>query len=77
MMDKNKKRIKKLIEEEKLKDIFTISLKKGFASEHGTDLNSILPKMSPLNPKYLTKKREVFKKISSFVKKFREVGEEI
>lgn len=53
------------------------SLKREFASENGTELNSILPKMSPLNPQYLTKKQNVFQKISSFVEKFKGVGGEI
>lgn len=50
------------------------SLKKEYASENGTELNEILPKMSPLNPKYLTKKQSVFQKICSFVDKFKGVG---
>ena len=33
------------------------SLKREFASDNGTELNAILPKMSPLNPQYLTKKQ--------------------
>lgn len=32
------------------------SLKHGYASENGNDLNEALPKMSPLNPQYRTKK---------------------
>ena len=50
------------------------SLKREFASESGTELNAILPKMSPLNPRYLTKKRSVFQKISACVDKFKGVG---
>ena len=50
------------------------SLKKEYASENGTELNEILPKMSPLNPKYLTKKQAVFQKIAAFVEKFKGVG---
>lgn len=50
------------------------SLKREFASENGTELNSLLPKMSPLNPQYLTKKQSVFQKISEFVEKFKGVG---
>lgn len=50
------------------------SLKKEYASENGTELNEILPKMSPLNPKYLTKKQTVFQKIAAFVEKFKGVG---
>lgn len=53
------------------------SLKREYASENGTELNDILPKMSPLNPKYLTKKQIVFKKITSFIEKFKGVGGEL
>jgi type I restriction enzyme R subunit len=34
----------------------------------------VLPKMSPLNPQYLTKKQSVFQKIAAFVEKFKGVG---
>ena len=50
------------------------SLKREYASENGTELNAILPKMSPLNPQYLTIKQSVFRKISDFVDKFKGVG---
>lgn len=50
------------------------SLRREYASENGTELNEILPKMSPLNPQYLTKKQSVFQKISAFVEKFKGVG---
>ncbi|WP_196604980.1 type I restriction endonuclease subunit R [Pectinatus haikarae] len=50
------------------------SLKKEYASENGTELNEVLPKMSPLNPKYLMKKQTVFQKISAFIEKFKGVG---
>lgn len=50
------------------------SLKREFASENGTELNAVLPKMSPLNPQYLTKKQGVFVKIAAFVEKFKGVG---
>jgi type I restriction enzyme R subunit len=53
------------------------SLKREFASENGTELNSILPRMSPLNPQYLTKKQSVFQKIAAFVEKFKQVGGQI
>ena len=52
----------------------TTSLKREFASDNGTELNAILPKMSPLNPQYLAKKQSVFQKISAFVEKFKGVG---
>lgn len=50
------------------------SLKREYASENGTELNAILPKMSPLNPQYLTMKQSVFRKIADFVDKFKGVG---
>ncbi|WP_018507929.1 HsdR family type I site-specific deoxyribonuclease [Thiobacillus thioparus] len=50
------------------------SLKREFASDNGTELNAVLPKMSPLNPQYLTIKQSVFQKISAFVEKFKGVG---
>jgi type I restriction enzyme R subunit len=53
------------------------SIKREYASENGTELNSILPKMSPLNPQYLTKKRDVFQRIAAFVEKFKGVGGQI
>ena len=53
------------------------SLKREYATENGTELNTILPKMSPLNPQYLTKKQSVFKKISAFIEKFKGVGDSI
>ncbi len=52
----------------------TTSLRREYASQNGTELNSILPKMSPLNPEYLTKKASVFEKIAAFVEKFKGVG---
>jgi type I restriction enzyme R subunit len=52
----------------------TTSLKREFASDNGTELNAVLPKMSPLNPQYLTKKQSVFQKIANFVEKFKGVG---
>lgn len=55
----------------------TTSLKREFASENGTELNTLLPKMSPLNPQYLTKKQSVFQKIAAFVEKFKGVGGQV
>ena len=59
---------------EAAKRYITASLKREYASENGTELNAILPKMSPLNPQYLTKKQSVFQKIATFVEKFKGVG---
>ena len=62
------------LNEEEAKRYITVSLKREFVSENGTDFNSILPKMSPLNPMYLTKKHKVFLLIAAFVEKFKGVG---
>lgn len=56
------------------KRYINVSLKRGYASEQGTDLNDALPKMSPLNPQYLTKKQSIFQKIVAFVEKFVGIG---
>ncbi|MCV6612208.1 MAG: type I restriction endonuclease subunit R [Amphritea sp.] len=53
------------------------SLKREYASENGTALNEALPKMSPLNPQYKTKKQTVFQKIAAFVEKFKGVGGQV
>lgn len=59
---------------EKAKRYIHKSLKNEFASVNGTALNEILPKMSPLNPQFLPKKRKVLQKIVDFVEKFKGVG---
>ena len=59
------------------KRYINVSLKRGYASEQGTDLNDTLPKMSPLNPQYLTKKQSIFQKIVAFVEKFVGIGGEV
>ncbi|HAV4657782.1 TPA: HsdR family type I site-specific deoxyribonuclease [Acinetobacter baumannii] len=71
--------VQKLISDENLnedaaKRYIMNSLKREFASENGTELNAVLPKMSPLNPQYLTKKQNVFQKIAILVEKFKGVG---
>lgn len=71
-----------LIREENLneaaaKRYLTVSLKREFASDNGTELNAVLPKMSPLNPQYLSKKHNVFQKIAAFVEKFKGVGGQV
>lgn len=77
-----KREAEELIDEEGLnveaaKRYILVSLKREYASENGTELNEILPKMSPLNSQYLTKKQSVFQKISAFVEKFKGVGGKI
>ena len=76
---KQKAEALKLITEENLneeaaKRYIIASLKREYASENGTELNALLPKMSPLNPQYLTKKQSVFQKLVSFVEKFKGIG---
>lgn len=73
------KRIEELIAEENLhpentKRYIYYSLKREFASENGDGLNSILPKMSPLNPDYFPKKDRVFQKVGALVDIFKGVG---
>ncbi len=80
--EQQKSEINELISDEKLneeaaKRYIKASLKREYASENGTELNDILPKMSPLNPQYLTKKESVFQKISAFVDKFKGVGGQV
>ena len=58
------------------KDV-TITHERGNVPENGKDFNSILPKLSPLNPMYLTKKHKVFQLIAAFVEKFKGVGGKI
>ena len=71
-----------LIKEENLnedaaKRYIRTSLKRKYATENGTELNETLPKLSPLNPQYKTKKQAVFHKIVSFIEKFKDVGGKI
>ncbi|MBP6468153.1 MAG: hypothetical protein KA277_09070, partial [Fusobacteriaceae bacterium] len=77
--EEQKREAEKLIVDENLnkeaaKRYILTSLKREYASENGTELNEVLPKMSPLNPQYLTKKQSVFQKIATFVEKFKGVG---
>jgi type I restriction enzyme R subunit len=79
---KQKAEALELITEENLnvdeaKRYITASLKREYATENGTELNAILPKMSPLNPQYLTKKQSVFQKLTFFIEKFKGVGGEL
>ena len=55
------------LNEEEAKRYITASLKREYASEKGTQLNALLPKMSPLNPQYLTKKQIILQRITAKV----------
>ena len=59
---------------EAAKRYISASLKREYASDSGTELNDLLPKMSPLNPQYLIKKQSVFQQIAAFIDKFKGVG---
>lgn len=77
-----RREIEELINSENLKAeaakrYVAASIRREFASENGTDLNAILPKMSPLNPQFRIKKKTVFQKVSEFVEKFKGVGGEL
>ncbi|HFI0465894.1 TPA: type I restriction endonuclease subunit R [Streptococcus suis] len=74
-----KKEVAELIQQEGLneesaKRYIQLSLRREYASENGNALNETLPKMSPLNPQYHTKKQTVFQKISALVEKFKGIG---
>ncbi|HFS1970265.1 TPA: HsdR family type I site-specific deoxyribonuclease [Escherichia coli] len=62
------------LNEEAARRYIRTSLKREYATENGTELNETLPKLSPLNPQYKTKKQTVFQKISAFIEKFKGVG---
>ncbi len=71
-----------LIESENLnqdaaKRYIQVSLKRKYASDSGTALNDLLPKMNLLNPQYLSKKQSIFQKIAAFVEKFKGIGGKI
>lgn len=77
-----KREVEELINAENLnadaaKRYITSSLKREFASDSGTELNAVLPKMSPLNPQFLINKQSVFQKVAAFVEKFKGVGGQI
>lgn len=67
-----------LIQAEKLnreaaEHYLNVSMKRGFAGDNGTELNAVLPRMSPLAPQYLSKKKSVFRKLKRFIEKFKGV----
>lgn len=80
--EEQRKEVDELIRSEDLNSdaarrYISASIKREFASENGADLNAILPKMSPLNPQFRTKKTTVFEKIAAFVEKFKGVGGQV
>ncbi len=80
--EEQRKEVDELIKSEDLNSdaarrYISASIKREFASENGADLNAILPKMSPLNPQFRTKKTTVFEKIAAFVEKFKGVGGQV
>jgi len=80
--DKLKEEANSLIVEEKLqaepaKRYIEASLRRHNASYNGTDLNNILPNISPFSKDYMTKKKTIYKKIVDLVEKFKGIGEKI
>ena len=79
MLEKYSREVNALITEEHLHEegarrYIQISLEQEFASENGTDLKEILPKMSSINKQYTPMKQRVLEKIKSLVEKFRGIG---
>ena len=80
--DEQRREVEELISSENLNSeaarrYIATSIRREFASENGADLNAILPKMSPLNPQFRTKKQSVFRKIALLVEKFKRVGGQV
>jgi type I site-specific deoxyribonuclease, hsdR family len=80
--DKLKEEANSLIVEEKLqaepaKRYIEASLRRHNASYNGTDLNNILPNISPFSKDYMTKKKTIYEKIVDIVEKFKGIGEKI
>lgn len=65
------------LNEEAARRYLSTSLKREYATENGTALNETLPKLSPLNPQYRTKKQTVFQKIVAFIEKFKGIGGDV
>ena len=59
------------LNEEAAKRYIRTSLKREYATENGTELNETLPRLSPLNPQYKTKKQTVFQKLAHLLKNLR------
>lgn len=62
------------LNEEAAKRYFQTALKRGYASENGTELVELLPKISRLSQAFREKKQKVLQKVSAFVEKFNGVG---
>lgn len=65
------------LNEEAARRYLSTSLKREYATENGTELNETLPKLSPLNPQYRTKKQTVFQKFVAFIEKFKGIGGDV
>lgn len=80
--EEQKKQLKELIKTENLHDeparrYIKNSLKRGYASENGTELQAVLPNPRPLDTDYTTKKNGIFAKIATFVERFVGIGGEV
>lgn len=65
------------LDDEAARRYIQTSLRREYASDNGADLNAILPKMSPLNPKYLMKKQAVFRKVAAFVERYKGISRDL
>ena len=65
------------LNEDAAKRYLQTSLKREYASENGTELTELLPKMNRLSQAFREKKQNVLQKINAFVEKFRGVGGKI
>ena len=74
-----KRDVRELIQEEDLnepaaKRYILNSLRRGYASESGTELNQVMPRMSPLNPLYLATKTRIHTKVQQLVETYHGAG---
>ncbi|MCT7941322.1 type I restriction endonuclease subunit R [Shewanella holmiensis] len=65
------------LNEEATKRYIAASLKRGYASDNGTELNATLPDVSPLDPQYKAKKDTVFQKLVELVDKYKEIDGQV
>ena len=62
------------LNEEAARRYIRTSLKREYATENGTELNEILPKLSPLNPQYKRKNRPFFRRLAHLLRSLKAWG---
>ncbi len=65
------------LDDEAARRYIRASLRREYATDNGADLNAMLPRMSPLNPKYLAKKQAVFRKVADFVERYKGISRDL